>query len=78
MDQVDAGHHPKQFDKHMIGAAAAGGAEIDLARIGFRIGDEFGDRVRRNATDGTTITNGVRPMLATATMSRRKSKFRLV
>src|SRR5215831_16702863 len=41
--QVDTGHHLEQLARDMGAAPAAGRGHVDLARIGFRIGDELGN-----------------------------------
>ena len=45
--RVGAGHHLEQFAGGMWPGANALGRKIDLARMGFGISDEFGDRFRR-------------------------------
>src|SRR5262249_680644 len=41
--QVDTRHHLEQLARDMGAAPAAGRGHVDLARIGFRIGDELGN-----------------------------------
>jgi hypothetical protein len=47
MDHVDPGHHLQKFAGHVRSAADTGGCDVDPARIGPRIIDEFGKRVHR-------------------------------
>src|SRR5262245_26265527 len=42
VNQVDTGHHLKQFTKDMRGTSDSARCHVDLARIGFRIGNELG------------------------------------
>src|SRR5262249_38090509 len=46
--EVDAGHHLKQLAEYMASTPNAGRRHIDLARIGFRVGDELGNCFGRN------------------------------
>ena len=48
VNHLDAGHHIEQLAEHMVGAADAGRRHVDLARIGFGVGNEFRDRLRRH------------------------------
>jgi hypothetical protein len=45
---ADAGHHLEQLARDMLRAAVTSGRHVDLARIGFGVSDEFGDRFRWN------------------------------
>ena len=47
MEEVDTGHHLEQLAGEMLRGPVAGRAVVDLARICFRVGDEFGNRLRR-------------------------------
>ena len=47
MDEVDTGHHFEQCAGEMLCGPVAGRPLADLARIGFRVGDKFGNRLRR-------------------------------
>ena len=47
MDEVDTGHHFEQFAGEMLCGPVAGRPVANLAWIGFRVGDEFGNRLRR-------------------------------
>jgi len=42
VNQVDTRHHLKQFTKDMRGTSDSTRCHVDLARIGFRIGNELG------------------------------------
>ena len=48
VDHVDASHHFEQFAGDVERAAGAAGRHVDFARIGLGIGDEFGNRIRRD------------------------------
>ena len=48
VDHVDAGHHLEQLAGDMLRRAVAGRRHVDLAGIGFGIGDELGNRLGRN------------------------------
>ena len=45
MNQFDTGHHLEEFAKDMGYGPVAGRSHIELARIGFGIGDEFRNRL---------------------------------
>ena len=53
--EIDARHEPEQFARDMLRAANAGGCHVDLARIGFGVGDELrhglGRKVRQHFHD---------------------------
>ena len=75
MHQIDAGHELEQLAGDMLRAADAGRCHVDLARIGFGIGDEFRNRFAGN--DGlTSMTSGTRSMPAIGAISRTKSNGR--
>jgi hypothetical protein len=48
VDHVDASHHLEQLAGHMAPGSVAGRRHVDLARIGFGVGDELGDRLDRH------------------------------
>src|SRR5262249_28957052 len=48
MHQVDAGHHLEQFTGNMVSGTDAGRRHLDLAGIGFGMGDELGNRLDRH------------------------------
>src|SRR6516165_10100025 len=48
VDHVDASPHLQQFAGEMAPAPNPGRPHVDLARIGFGIGDEFGNRLSWN------------------------------
>ena len=74
VNQVYSGHHLKQFAGEVGYGAVAGRGHVDLAWIGFGVGDQFTEcpgrerRVRQNDL-------GFQVMLATGAMSRRKLKL---
>ena len=47
--ELDARHGGEQLAGQMADGADAGRAEVDLARMRLRIGDQLGDRMHRNA-----------------------------
>ena len=72
MSELDAGHHVEEFAGDMIDAAYSGRRHVDLAWIGFGIGNELRNSVGRhrwihhhhggdakNASDGLDVTNKV-------------------
>ena len=52
VDDVDAGVHLEQLHRQLRRGADAGRCVVELARTGFREGDEFRDRRRRDRRDG--------------------------
>jgi hypothetical protein len=48
VQHVDAGHHLEQLAADVDRGSNAGRSHIELARIGFGIGNEFSDRLGRN------------------------------
>src|SRR5262245_45008083 len=48
VDQIDASHHFEQLARHVGRASDAAGRHVDLAGIGFGMGNELGNRLGRN------------------------------
>jgi hypothetical protein len=51
IDHVDAGHYFEHLAVEMLRTAVAGRAQIDLSRIGLRIGDELEHGLGRKGPD---------------------------
>jgi hypothetical protein len=63
MRQVDLGHHLEQFASQMGWISGAGRRHADLDRIGFGIGNEFGNGLGWNGWERRGIA--VLPMIQT-------------
>jgi hypothetical protein len=62
----------EQFAGHVGRGPVAGRGHVDLAGIGFGIGDKFGDRMDRNRWMDVGNVGRTRTVPATGAMSRMK------